>query len=63
MTLLCSVPPPQTALYNHSQLQDLQLKNLAIYPSNYTTQTSQSVSLNWANVNFQPIAESGKRVW
>jgi hypothetical protein len=60
MTLLCSVPPPQTTLFNHSQLQDLKLKNLAIYPSNFTT---QGVSLNWANVNFQPIAESGKRVW
>jgi hypothetical protein len=63
MTLLCSVPPPQTALYNHSQLRDLKLKNLAIYPSNFTTQTSNGVSLNWTNVNFQPIAESGKRVW
>jgi hypothetical protein len=60
MTLLCSVQQPQTALFNHSQLKDLTLKNLAIYPSNYTT---QGVSLNWANVNFQPIGDTKKRVW
>jgi hypothetical protein len=60
MTLFCSVQPPQTALFNHSMLKDLTLKNLAIYPSNYTT---QGVSLNWANVNFQPIGDTGKRVW
>jgi hypothetical protein len=38
----------------------LTLQNLAIYPSDFTT---QGVYLNWANVNFQPIGNTGKRVW
>jgi hypothetical protein len=63
MTLLCSVPPPQTALYNHSQLQDLKLKNLAIYPSDFTTTASSDTTIYWANVNFQEFGVTNQRVW
>ena len=58
----CGLQPP-AVLYNNSQLKNLTLKNLAIYPSNFTTEASQGATLNWANLNFQPIGEPNKRVW
>ncbi|NDE16379.1 hypothetical protein EBZ80_15750 [bacterium] len=53
--------PPALNIYRPS-LDGLGLKNIAIYPSRYATAVS-SGTLNWANVNFQVIGESGKRVW
>ena len=58
---VCGLQPP-AVLYNNSQLKNLKLKNLAIYPSDFTTSSSNG-TLNWANVNFQPIGEPNERVW
>lgn len=45
-------------------MKDLKDENLAIYPSNYNTSISEGGTINWANVNFQPIGVvAGKRVW
>ena len=59
----CPLPAPPAVLYNNSQLKNLKLKNLALYPSDFTTEASQDATLNWANLNFQPIGEPNKRVW
>ena len=53
--------PPALNIYKPS-LDGLGLKNIAIYPSRYATAVSSGM-LNWANVNFQVIGESRKRVW
>jgi hypothetical protein len=42
-------------LFIHSQLQDLQLKNFAIYPSDYSILSDTTIY--WANINFQPIGD------
>jgi hypothetical protein len=55
--------PQTTALWNHSQLQNLLLKNLAIYPSDFTTSISDGSTLYWSNINFMPIGDPGYRVW
>ena len=62
MTNLCNLQPPQY-LYNNSQLKNLKLKNLAIYPSDFRTQPSDGATLYWDNLNFQPIGTTGERVW
>jgi len=49
-------------LYNHSQINTLALKNVNIYPSNYTTLASRGTTLFWGNLNFQFIVDQ-KRVW
>lgn len=54
-----------------SILSSINLQNLAIYPSSYLTSItcSSSITLDsscvllWANVDFQIIGQSGKRVW
>jgi len=58
----CGLQPP-AVLWNNSQLKNLTFKNLALYPSDFTTEASQGATLNWANLNFQPIGEPNERVW
>ena len=41
-------------------LENIKLKNVSLYPSNFTTRPA---SLFWANLNFQVIDEPEKRVW
>jgi hypothetical protein len=53
----------QELLYNHSQLHDLTLKNLALYPSNFSTSASSDTTIYWANVNFQEFGFANQRVW
>jgi hypothetical protein len=57
------LPAFGNAQFDHSQLKNIQLKNIAIFPSSYTTDISNGATLNWANVDFQVIGESRKRVW
>lgn len=57
----CDKPPTQ--IFNHSEITNLKLKNIDIFPSGFTTTTSQGVELYWSNINFQPIGDAGKRVW
>jgi hypothetical protein len=55
--------PQTTALWNHSQLQNLLLKNVAIYPSDFKSTISDGSTLYWSNINFMPIGDLGYRVW
>jgi hypothetical protein len=54
---------PQALLFNHSQLQNLTLKNLALYPSNFTTTAPSDTIIYWGNVNLQESGSIGERVW
>jgi len=58
----CGLQPP-ALLFDNSQLKNLKLKNLAIYPSDFTTEASVGAVLSWANINFQPTGTEEKRVW
>jgi len=70
MTISCSKKVPCDSV-----LSSLSLQNIAIFPSSYSTSISPLVlkttdssaitttSLSWANVNFQVIGQTGKRVW
>jgi len=63
MRFSCNIIPTQTANFNHSQLENIKLKNLALSPSNYTSIISENATINWANVDFQPINHPNRRVW
>lgn len=57
---------PLGQLYIHhdnSALVNVQLKNLSIYPTECTITSMSDLVLDWANVNFQPIGKSRRRVW
>jgi len=70
MTISCSKTVPCDSI-----LSSLSLQNIAIFPSSYSASISPLVltktdsssvattSLSWANVNFQVIGQTGKRVW
>jgi len=73
MTISCS-----KTVSCDSILSSLSLQNIAIFPSSYSTFISASISplvlttdssattttsLSWANVNFQVVGQTGKRVW
>ena len=51
-----------TLLFNHSPLEDLELKNLDLYPTNFSASISDG-TLEWSNVNFQSEGPRGSRVW
>lgn len=51
----------QQQLFNNSQLNNLELKNLALFPSNFTVSVSSGI-LNWANINFQEF-DKNERIW
>jgi hypothetical protein len=53
----------QDTLYNHSQLQNMTFKNLAIFPSYFSTSASTDTIIYWANVNFQEFGVANKRIW
>jgi hypothetical protein len=49
-------------LYEHSQLKQLELLNLAIYPSDFFTSIDGG-TLDWANIDFIRSQVEGKRIW
>jgi len=51
-----------TLLFNHSPLQNLELKNLDLYPTNFSATISDG-TLEWSNVNFQSTGTQGSRTW
>jgi hypothetical protein len=53
----------QALLFTHSQLQNLSLKNLALYPSTFSTTAPLDTTIYWANVNFQEFGDANERVW
>lgn len=44
-------------------MNHLTLKNLAIFPSYFSTTTSLDTTIQWANVNFQEFGIKNERVW
>jgi len=51
----------QIILFDHSQLKNLSLKNLAIYPGSFMTDST--TTLDWSNLDFEAIGVEGSRVW
>jgi len=52
--------PNSISLNDHSQLMDLSLNNLDIYPFSFTTTPSEGCNLDWANLNLDFMeSESG----
>jgi len=62
MTYLC-VSRPGKAAFDHLELKNLQLQNLALYPSHCTVAIQDGGVLDWANVDFVSIGAAGERTW